>query len=299
VDRHLDSIALTAECMDDDIAELLFGDVDFEQGEFEELNDEFILDAAKEPEAGEEDQGFDFAAHIAGLMAKARMESDDTNQLQTIHEQARKDQDFFAGAKPVGDDDDDSDDFNENGWQIDGAPGIVPKLGVAAEKALCDKFNATLLEYDSDEIGECYDEDEVVGPRALEGDTLVEQALDDFLQEKKDEIFMQGARHYMEGNFKGGSGFSALVGTKMVPVKDLDESALVHDGIRPIEDLLGEADGVLGKKKDAPPAEEVFIDGKSYYSLKLRNPWDCESILSTYSNLDNNPVTIGAGGRRR
>ena len=49
----------------------------------------------------------------------------------------------------------------------------------------------------------------------------------------------------------------------------------------------------------APPAEEIFIDGKSYFSEKMKNPWDCESILSTYSNLDNNPATIGVGGRRK
>merc|ERR1711971_350409 len=41
------------------------------------------------------------------------------------------------------------------------------------------------------------------------------------------------------------------------------------------------------------------MGGKSYFSEKMRNPWDCESILSTYSNLDNRPKTISTVGRRR
>jgi protein LTV1 len=305
VERQLDSIALTAECMDDDIAQALFGDFDAE--DFEELNDEFIFDAAQEPDKEDGgDQAFDFAAHVKTLMEKARMEaSGEGGQLGTIHEQGRQDQDFFSKAKPIGDDED-QDYFDENDYLIEGTPGVVAKLGAAAEKALCDKFNETLAEYDSDEIGECYEE-EIVGSRPLEGDALVEAYLDDYLQEKDDDIFMQGARHYMEGNdyAKGGSGFSALVGTKMIPVKELDKLELsytvaaVHGDIRPLADVLGDAEGLLTNPRAAPPAEEIFIDGKSYFSEKMRNPWDCESILSTYSNLDNNPVTIGAGGRRR
>mmetsp|Transcript_27138 Transcript_27138/g.44818 ORF Transcript_27138/g.44818 Transcript_27138/m.44818 type:complete len:552 (-) Transcript_27138:66-1721(-) len=302
VDRQLDSIALTADCMDNEIAQALFGD--FEEGDFEELNDEFVLDAAKEPEE-EGEEGFDFAAHIKSLMDKARLEShgDETGKLSTIHELGRQDHEFFSKAKSIGKGvlgDDDSGYFDENDIDIQGTPGIVPKLTAEEEEALCQKFNETLAEYDSDELGEGYDDDEVVGDRPLEGDAQIEAALDDFLQEKEDDIFMQGARHYMDGKKNGGSGFSALVGTKMVPVKDIVETSPQDDGgIRPITDVLGEADQTLGDPQRAPPAEEIFIDGKSYFSEKMRNPWDCESILSTYSNLDNNPVTIGGGGRRR
>lgn len=302
VERQLDSIALTADCMDDDIAELLFGDVDFEEGGFEELNDEFVLDAAKEPEEGDDDGAdFDFAAHVRKLMDKAKAEREfavHPDQLSIIHEQGLKDQEFFSQFKPSGhDDDDDSGYFDEGALEIEGTPGVVPKLSAAEEKALCDKFNETLAEYDSDDIGEGYDDDDVVGPRPLEGDAQVEAALDDYLQEREDEIFIVGAGN--NNIEQGGSGFSALVGTKMVPVKELEETAPVHGAIQPIEDVLGEANEILGSGKAAPPAEEIFIDGKSYFSEKMRNPWDCESILSTYSNLDNNPITISSGGRRR
>lgn len=304
VDRQLDSIALTADCMDEDIANALFGD--FEDTDFEELNDEFVFDAAKEPEVADEEDGgtFDFASHIQGLMEKARLESQG-GPLNTIHEKGLEDQAFFAGATALDNEEDDGEfaNIDEHGvWDIEGTPGVVPKLGEAEEKALCDKFEETLLEYDSDEIGEGLDDDDVLGPLPLEGDKQVEAALDDFLLEKQDEVFMAGSRHYLEGengNTKGGSGFAALVGTKMIPAKEIDEKANVQGDIRPIDEVLGEADHVLGAGRHAPPAEEIFIDGKSYFSEKMRNPWDCESILSTYSNLDNNPVTIGSGGRRR
>jgi protein LTV1 len=299
VERQLESIALTPDCMDNDIAHALFDD--FEEGEFEELNDDFVFDAAKPPEEGDDaDQGFDFASHVQKLMEKAKLDAEGggLGELATVHEQAIEDQEFFSKSKALGFDDDD-DEYDED-WQIEGTPGVVPKLSGAQEKALCDKFAAALLEYDSDDIGEGQDDDDIVGPLPLEGDDKVEAALDDFLQEKKDDIFMQGARHYMEGNEKGGSGFSALVGTRMIPVKQLDQmNPPLRGDIQPIEHILGEADDTLGTALAAPPTEEIFVDGKSYFSERIRNPWDCESILTTYSNLDNNPVTIGAGGRRR
>jgi protein LTV1 len=303
VDRQLDSIALTADCMDEEIAQALFGD--FDEGDFEELNDEFVLDAAQEPGDDDVEGCFDFAAHIKSLMNKAKLDCDETGRLATVHELGQQDHEFFSKAKPIGkgtyredDDDDDSGCFYENDFEIQGTPGIVPKLTAEEEQALCDKFNATLAEYDSDDLGEGND-DGIYGDMPLEGDAQVEGALDDFLQEKEDDIFIKGTRHNVNALKKcGGSGFSALVGTKMIPVKDIEFSPN-NGGIRPLSDILGEADKTLGNPHEAPPTEEIFIDGKSYFSEKVRNPWDCESILSTYSNLDNNPVTIGGGSARR
>jgi len=305
VDRQLDSIALTSDCMEDEIAKMLFGD--FEEGEFEELNDEFILDAAKEPEpTADGETAFDYDSHIQGLIEAANMQSDGLGPLATVHEVGRKDKDFFANAKRVdkgyNDSDNDSGYFDERDWNIEtgGVSGVVPKLTDGEEQALCDKFNEALAEYDSDDLGEGYSDDDVIGDLPIEGDTQVESALDEFLLERKDDIFMKGHRHYMDGENNGGSGFSALVGTVMVPVKDIVESVNPSRGdIQPISEVLGEADDTLRGPHEAPPTEEIFIDGKSYYSERMRNPWDCESILSTYSNLDNKPTTIGNGSHRR
>ena len=181
------------------------------------------------------------------------------------------------------------------------SPGIVSSLDPQEEKALCEKFEQTLAEYDSDEVGdldlEC---DEIRGDRPLEGDALLETAMDEFLEEKRDEIFMEGTRHLAEKRRTGGSSFAALVGKQLVHASDLkdnDQDLDVHEET-PLDEALEEAKDILANPVEEPPAEEVLIDGKSYFSERTRNPWDCESILSTYSNLDNNPVTIESKRRR-
>jgi len=156
----------------------------------------------------------------------------------------------------------------------------------------------TLAEYDSDEVGEC-PEEEIRGPRQMEGDKELEAALDDFLFEKEDEIFMQGTRHYYgeeEKKRTGGSGFATLEGKSVLSKAATDP---LSEPAPPVREIIAQANEVLSKPPQKPPPEDVLIDGKSYFSERERNPWDCESILSTYSNLDNNPVTIDAGGRRR
>ena len=129
---------------------------------------------------------------------------------------------------------------------------------------------------------------------------------DDFLEEKKDEIFIEGTRHLPEYKREGGSGYSALVGGKMVDAKHLarkieeDEEKNKGEDGAPFEDVLAQADKTLANPEMEPaPFEDVLIDGKSYFSERNQNPFDCESILTTYSNLDNNPAVVGRSGRRR
>jgi len=327
VDRQLESIALSADCMDPEIAAALFGD--FDEAEYEELNDEYFLDAAKEPEpdaavaggsgaAADNGDGFDFAAHVKMLMERAKQESNGMADVADDHRQGMQDMDFFRKAKPlhsVYEELEDESLFGGVEYHGDGgiggggafeSLGVAPKLSSAEEQALIDKFNETLLEYDSDEVGEGLDDYEAAGHLALEGDAQVEAALNDYLTDRNDEFFIQGATPNMgpdSARRTGSSGFSALVGTRMVPVKELekdaDHVAKVSDA-PPISEVIAEANIVLSDPLAAPPEEDVLIDGKSYFSERMRNPWDCESILSTYSNLDNNPVTIqGGSGRRR
>lgn len=330
VKDQVDNIPLK-DALDDDIAAILYGDsdaIDFDQ--FEELNDEFVLDAAKEIEEvqpqseTEAPTAFDYDAHIQKLMEKARQE----RQLQGLvdpsslnhHEWARRDQDFFTKLNVLseqrdeddGDGDGDNDDDDDSFANLDDAllypttgAGAVARLSPDEESALREKFEQTLLEYDSDEIGDNPDE-EIVGRLPLEGDDQVESALNDYLQEKNDEIFMQGRprRAQQQGGGHGGSGFSALVGTRMVTAKELaefnDENHDVTE-LEPLEQVLAQARARLAEPPLQPPPEEIIMDGQSYFSERIRNPWDCESILSTYSNLDNNPVTIShsTSSRRR
>ena len=98
----------------------------------------------------------------------------------------------------------------------------------------------------------------------------------------------------------GGSGFRALVNGKLVGGSDLDKELQDTDvtKISATEELVTAMETLAtGSRK--PPEEDVLIDGQSYYTVREVNPWDCESVLSTYSNLDNRPATIEAGGGRR
>jgi protein LTV1 len=293
VERQLDSIALTPDCMDEDIALALFGD--FDEGGFEEILDDFCVTAAQEPEGEEEEKGFDFDAHVQSLIEKARLQEMGVPGVAAHeHDWGRTDAAFFGKGKALrtyqerdDDDDDESGEFDDDedfddfgGEEI---TGVVPKLSPAEEKALCDKFEMTLAEYDSDEVGELdNDVDEIRGDRELEGDSAFEAVLDEYLEEKEDEILFAGTVHLPD--YRRKCGFHSL------EVKDQQPED--------VKEVLAEAKAFLASPALDLPPEEILIDGKSYYSQKSRNPWDCESILSTYSNLDNNPAVVENSRRK-
>ena len=326
VGRMLDSIALTADCMEEDVAAAMFGD--FEDGDFEELDDDFCLTANQEGGGEDEENdddggGFNFERHVRSLMERAR-----ANENGGAGGGGGVDDDFFAGVAPLGrgrmdedeedgddfdydcygeseeeEDDEDDEDDNSLDRELDGNDD-------ERQRALCQRFEEALLEYDSDDVGDLDNEcDDIVGDRPLEGDACLEAALDDYLTERDDEVLFEGRQP--DGRRRaGGSGYSALVGRTMVNASDLDDAVAgvgsssllinIEESKRQMQADLAEADATLANPEMDLPPEEVFIDGKSYFSVTSRNPWDCESILSTYSNLDNNPVIIGrSGGRRR
>ena len=334
VDRQLDSIALTADCMDHDVAQALFDD--YEDDEFEEIDDDFFFTANQEKPIHEMNigneggkggdngngagggllsEGFDFDAHIDRLMARLKAQENGGGRIALdSHAAWTEQQKLFMGKKPLknkknrdfddldsieeDDDEEDSLDREFSGhpdyFTAEENPGIVPKLNAAEEKALCDKFEKTLLEYDSDEVGDldeqCYD---IKGDKPFEGDRQIEAAIDQFLQNKQDEKIMMGTSEKRVG---GSS--RVFVNNKLVPYNDLDNIEGIEDEEK-VEDVLAEAEEFLANPEVDLPPEEVLIDGKSYFTMKERNPWDCESILSTYSNMDNNPSIVGRSGRRR
>lgn len=63
--RDLNAITIDEDCMDEDLRAALFEDGD-EDGEFEEIDDDFVMQVMQEPEKAD----FDFDAHIASLIAK-------------------------------------------------------------------------------------------------------------------------------------------------------------------------------------------------------------------------------------
>jgi hypothetical protein len=146
----------------------------------------------------------------------------------------------------------------------------VPALSPEEERALCEKFEQTLAEYDSDELGDL-DEDceDIRGDRLLEGDAQLDAALEEFLEEKKDEIFMEGTRHLPEYRRAGGSGFAALVGKNLVPAADLgrDNELAVHEEPAPIEEILNAADQIVVLFRE--DAQSVGLRIHSLHLLQL------------------------------
>jgi protein LTV1 len=322
VGRMLDSIALTPDCMDEDIARALFEDYD--DGEFEELLDDFCLTANQEvlevegEECGDGASGkngeFNFEQHIQMLMEKARAKENGGEF------RGRKlEENFFHGMTPLHDRtiDEDEDNHNHDYDRYGEEEGEEDSLdrefsGISAnyarpisgeqQRILCQKFEEALLEYDSDDVGDLDEEcDEIVGSRHLEGDAQLEAALDEFLTEKADEILIEGTKNDERKKRTGGSGYSALIDKRMVNASELDKDCdpsktlliNIEESKRQMQKDLADADAILANPEMDLPPEEILIDGKSYFSQTSRNPWDCESILSTYSNLDNNPVVIG------
>ncbi|GMH47686.1 hypothetical protein TrVE_jg8297 [Triparma verrucosa] len=369
VDRMLESITLTNEGMDSDVANVLFGDDMFDvEGGLEgggDLLDDFCEVAGKDKlekeelvergyyvddgkglnvGGGEEGGGgdFDYEAHIANLIKRS--------------EEARgggavfRGENVFEGVRRADgpsddefdDDDDESgefEDFNEEDEDLWGMSKVVD-LGAGnndEEKeriaAVTEAYMQTLAEYDDDEIGalefnagggggewieeggissdeeegERDGEGEQRGPlivdddvallRDVETDTYVHSLLDDFLTAKKDEIFIEGTREKKTG----GSGFRALVKGKMRGGGELEKTLEEDEEVTKIDvnEELAQAMETLGRGVQKPPEEDVLIDGKSYFTVAESNPWDCESILSTYSNLDNNPAVIGGGRKKK
>ncbi|KAL3779353.1 hypothetical protein HJC23_007483 [Cyclotella cryptica] len=316
VGRMLDSIALTADCMEEDVSRALFED--YEEGEYEEILDDFCLTANMEPEetgggASGASGEFNFDEHIRLLMEKARMKENGGGEGRELED------DFFGGITPLHariEEEEECDDFDyeKYGEEEDSldrefsgtGENYAKPMNDEQQRILCQKFEEALLEYDSDDVGDLDDEcEEIVGSRPLEGDAQLEAALDEFLTEKEDEILIEGNKHLNQKR-TGGSGYSALVGKTMVHASQLsgddDPSKTllinIEESKKQMQKDLADADAILANPEMDLPPEEILIDGKSYFSETSRNPWDCESILSTYSNLDNNPVVIGRSSRR-
>ena len=337
--RMLDSIALTTDCLDEDMEEALFN---YNEDEFEEILDDFcftanqeVLDDTNEGSDNGEGGGgeFNYEQHIQQLMEKARKQ--DAGEYDNGgREMDEEEVNFFGGVVPLHgrieeeeDDGDDNfdydqygeeeeeedsldrefngqDDDNGNNNAVAAAAAAVAKLGDEEQRVLCQKFEEALLEYDSDDVGDLDEEcEEIVGDRPLEGDVQLEAALDEFLTDNQDDILIEGDKALMRGIPKhvnkrtGGSGYSALVGTRMVNADQLEQGDTllinIEESKKQMQKDLADADAILANPEVDLPPEEVFIDGKSYFTETSRSQWDCESILSTYSNLDNNPVVIG------
>lgn len=339
VERVFDSIPLTADCMDPDIAAVLFGDdVDGILEDFEEMNDDFVLMAAQEPtELNEHNDeatnncNFDYDEHIRRLLEKAKRNPSDAALSMTNDKNhpGQHDKAYFSSMKPLrenGDDDEvdswDNENYDDEDDHITTTTTsgfVVSKLTPEEERALCEKIEQTFAEYDDDssdfddhhdnvDVDQYMNNDDIhsnykneVDIRPKEVDKYVESAIDEYLIEKDDDVYIQGVPNNTRRK-NGGSGFTALINQNLHRGTEWKDGSVPrgtstkgddNDEAPPVDVVLALAKQRLLEPPVRPPDEDVLFDGKSYFSERQRNPWDCESILTTYSNLDNNPATIG------
>ncbi|ETV92047.1 hypothetical protein H310_13572 [Aphanomyces invadans] len=253
-DRMLDAITLTEDVMDEDLREALVNDE-----AFEELTDDFMLQAAQElpDDADGADvaaDGFDYDAHIAKLMAAA--------------EGIPK----YRGH--ISDDEDDDEDDDEEGCEYtDEEHEDDGQDKDDAQRALDDAFEKLMAEeYDDEQVGEL-EEDETRGKLVLEGD-LLDQIVDDYVNIRQELMADEGR---LGNPLRSGNRLKEILAECAVELADSDD--------------------VVMKPTDPVPAVEQPADlsdlsSNPYLVQRIDDQWDCETIVSTYSNLDNHPTVI-------
>ena len=147
------------ELMDDDIRAALFEDAD-EDGEFEELQDDFVAQVMNAPE----DTAFDYDAHIAALIARSE-EKLGINKARGWEGGARPKRigkKHNTAEEEYGDEDDDEDDYWEEDDEYEEYEEYEeedPLEGITDEerRKIEIQFDRTLDEYGDEEIGELED----------------------------------------------------------------------------------------------------------------------------------------------
>ncbi|KAF0719115.1 Aste57867_1270 [Aphanomyces stellatus] len=243
-ERMLEAITITEDVMDEDLREALVND-----DAFEELNDDFMAQAAEElpdDDHGAAD-GFDYDAHIAKLMAAAEGIPKYRGELSDDED----DEEFDSDEDDEDDDDEDDEDKDE------------------AQRALDDAFEKMMAEeYDDDQVGEL-DEDETRGKLVLEG-ALLHEIVDDFVNIRQELMADEGR---LGNPLRSGNRLKEILAECAA---DLDD-----DEMKPTD--------------PAPAIEEADMSdltSNPYLVSRVEDQWDCETIVSTYSNLDNHPTII-------
>ena len=265
-ERLLEAITLTTEVMDDDLREALTNDE-----AFEELDDDFAVQAATQDDSNAEADGFDYDAHIARLMEAA------SGLVPKYRGNLTDDED----------DDDNDDEFLTDNEDADLDRQVLDEL-----------FEKTLAEeYDDDMLGELEEDDpDVRGHVELEG-ALLDSIVEDFVTVRLEML-----------NDEGKIGNPLRTGNRLQQVLAQCEAERV--AFEEADTVEGEEEGDANKEEEArdlfPVPEDNDVDAdlekmmerSVYMQPREREQWDCETIVSTYSNLDNHPTVIREEPRR-
>jgi len=290
LERDLQAITISHEFMDSDLRDALFSE---EEGLFEELDDNFVIESLKEPEKPD----FDFDAHIARLIQRSE------RSLQTFQGPRGWDEVTTGqvGQIEEGNDDDDDDDDEEEEEDLESYIGDDQNVSVnATGNYLDDAFEKTLAEYDDDELGDApYAEEEDIQGK-------IDDSLDD---DSRNRVFDAALDEYLEEEKLGklATGVFVQKGCKIVPLqKQMDDEFYLEFNKAGISDevkfriLAKQAEALnesftemaTEKAKNVDDDLDILTCQEYLRDTRPEEKWDCETILSTYSLLDNHPTTI-------
>ncbi|KAE9350858.1 hypothetical protein PF008_g6238 [Phytophthora fragariae] len=268
-DRLLDAITLTTDVMDEDLREALVNDE-----AFEELDDNFVVQAAEQnaDDAGTDD--FDYDAHIAKLMEAASGVTP-----------------LYRGNLTDSEDEEFSDDEEEfSGGEAEPQEGETPDRD-EEQRVLDELFEKTLAEeYDDDQLGELEEDDpETRGKETLDGELLAAVV--------EDYAFVQQELADAEGKL----GNALRAGNRLKQVLEECEAerhAYEYDEDAETEDEEEPEDAAARAEREKKELQELF-ERNQYLQREEREQWDCETIVSTYSTLDNHPTVLREEGPTR
>lgn len=262
-DRLLDAITLTTDVMDDDLREALVNDE-----AFEELDDNFVVQAAEEnAEQGGTDD-FDYDAHIAKLMEAAS----GVTPLYRGNITDSEEEEFSE----------DEEEFSNGEDEHDGVE--APEDRDEAQRVLDELFEKTLAEeYDDEQLGELEEDDpETRGKETLDGELLAAIV--------EDYAFVQQELADAEGKL----GNPLRAGNQLQKVLEECEAerfAYEYDENAETEDEEEPEGPVARAEREEKELQELF-ERNTYLQREEREKWDCETIVSTYSTLDNHPTVL-------
>ncbi|OQS06644.1 hypothetical protein THRCLA_01317 [Thraustotheca clavata] len=238
-ERMLEAITITEDVMDEDLREALTN-----EEAFEELNDDFVIQAAEENEDDKNgNDGFDYDAHIAKLMAAAD-----------------------GIPKYAGHFSEDEEEFDEDDEEFSDEDGFYGESKDDAQRVLDEAFEKMLEEeYDDDMVGEL-DEEETRGKLVLEGD-LLNSIVEDFVHIQQEVMDSEGR-----------------IGNPLRTGNHLKEVFAEIEA----ENAQYESEEEMVEMANMDDVAEL----NPYLAPRVDDQWDCETIVSTYSNLDNHPTLL-------
>jgi protein LTV1 len=275
LERAYDAVTLDPTVMDEDLRAALFDGED-EEGDFEELLDDFVIEHMKAPDVPD----FDFDAHIAALIERSESKLnakpntiargwENENNNNSDNDDEEYDSDVFS---------DIDDDLSDDGVE-------VKKISSAAEK----QFEKTLENYDDEDIGylDEAEEEEVQGAIELD-DADFEDMMDEFLDAEKESRIVNGFfedGHVLNpGPTKSSEDIRAEA--EEIDFKKGAKEQVIIQAVLEMENKDREQREASGIFKEIETCQEYLAEEKPVEN------WDCETILSSYSILENHPSQI-------